>query len=135
MVHTSGKFGAASSTLEPYTVVGMADLPRAWGAHMEVEETEIIELASDRFIQLETYRQWPKLGVLWSVRRRAGESDFPLQQGSEEQIPASGQTSDEIWATLRESALAAARDAAGREAPSSGEGKRPSFLSRLFNRQ
>jgi hypothetical protein len=102
---------------------------------MEVEETEIIELESDRFIQLETYRQWPKLGVLWSVRQRAGESDFPLQQGSEEQIPASGQSSGEVWAMLRGPALAAAREAAETAAPASGEGKRPSFLSRLFHRQ
>lgn len=102
---------------------------------MEVEETEIIELTPNRFIQLETYRQWPKLGVLWSVRQRAGESDFPLQQGSEEQIPASGQGPDEVWATLRESALAAAQNAAGTAEPSSGDGKRSSIFGRLFRRQ
>jgi hypothetical protein len=102
---------------------------------MEVEETEIIELASNRFIQLETYRQWPKLGVLWSVRQRAGESDFPLQQGSEEQIPASGQSAEDVWVTLRESALIAAREAADTAAPSADEGKRSSLFARLFHRK
>jgi hypothetical protein len=102
---------------------------------MEVEETEIIELESDRFIQLEKYRQWPKLGVLWSVRQRAGESDFPLQRGSEEQLPASGQNADEVWDVLRESALAAARTAADTAASAPGKGKRPSFLGRLFHRE
>ena len=75
---------------------------------MEVEETEVIELDSARYIQLETYRQWPKLGVLWSVRHRVGESDYPVQRGSEEVVPVTGQEPEEIGANLRATALAAA---------------------------
>lgn len=101
---------------------------------MEVEETEIIELGSDRFIQLEKYRQWPKLGVLWSVRQRAGESDYPLQRGAEEQIPARGQNADDAWDTMRAAALTAAQQAAEVVAPVSDARPRPSFLDRLLRR-
>jgi hypothetical protein len=102
---------------------------------MEVEETEIIELESKRFIQLETYRQWPRLGVLWSVRQRVGDSNYPLQTGSKEQLLASGQNADEVWGSLRDQALAAAREAANTDAAASGERKRSSFLGRLFHRE
>jgi hypothetical protein len=101
---------------------------------MEVEEIETVELDGKRFIQLETYRQWPKLGVLWSVRQRSGDSDFPLARGSEEQLPRSGQDADEVWALLREQALAAAHDAAQGAAPEASGQKQTSFFGRLFRR-
>jgi hypothetical protein len=101
---------------------------------MEVEEIEVIELESNRYIQLEKYRQWPKLGVLWSVRQRVGESDYPLQRGSEEGIPASSQEPDELWNSLHAAALAAAQAAAETEGPASAGKRRPSLLARLFNR-
>jgi hypothetical protein len=104
------------------------------GASMEVEETEVIELDTGRYIQLEKYREWPKLGVLWSVRRRVGESDYPLQRGSEDRIPAAGQEPEEVWGTLRDAALAAAYVAANADGPAPGAKKRPSLLARLFNR-
>jgi hypothetical protein len=101
---------------------------------MEVEETEIIELDAGRYIQLEKYRQWPKLGVLWSVRQRVGESDYPLQRGSEERVSAGSSDPDELWNTLRDAALAAARLAVETDLPASSGEKRPSLLSRLFKR-
>lgn len=101
---------------------------------MEVEETEVIELDSRRFIQLETYRQWPNVGVLWSVRQRSGESDFPLQRGSLEQRPSGGQTADDVWSVLRESALVAAQEAATSSVSPPGGKRRPSFLDRLLHR-
>jgi hypothetical protein len=100
---------------------------------MEVEEIETVELDGKLFIQLETYRQWPKLGVLWSVRQRSGDSDFPLARGSEEQLPRS-EDADAVWARLRERALAAAQDAAQTAAPAASEQKRTSFFARLFHR-
>jgi hypothetical protein len=101
---------------------------------MEVEEIETVELDGKRFIQLETYRQWPKLGVLWSVRQHSGDSDFPLARGSEEQLPRAGQDTAEVWALLRAQALAAAQDAAQTAAPAASEQKRTSFFGRLFHR-
>jgi hypothetical protein len=101
---------------------------------MEVEEIETVELDGGRFIQLETYRQWPRLGVLWSVRQRSGDSDFPLARGSEEQLPRSGQDADEVWALLREQALTAAQDAAETAAPATGGQTRTSLIGRLFRR-
>jgi hypothetical protein len=101
---------------------------------MEVEETEVIELDSGRYIQLEKYRQWPKLGVLWSVRRRVGESDYPLQRGSEEDIAAGAQDPDALWNNLRDSALAAARLAVETDVSTSAGTKRPSLFARIFNR-
>lgn len=101
---------------------------------MEVEEIEVIELESNRYIQLEKYRQWPKFGVLWSVRQRVGESDYPLQRGSEDALPAASQEPDELWNSLRDTALAAARVAAETDVPASGGKKRPSLFARLFNR-
>jgi hypothetical protein len=100
---------------------------------MEVEEIETVELDGKRFIQLETYRQWPKLGVLWSVRQHSGDSDFPLARGSEEQLPRS-EDAEAVWARLRERALAAAQDAARTAAPEVGEQKRTSWLGRILHR-
>ena len=102
---------------------------------MEVEETEVIELDSGRYIQLEKYRQWPKLGVLWSIRHRVGESDYPVQRGSEESILRTGQESDAVWSTLRETALLAANSAAEADVSSARPQKRPSLFARLFNRE
>lgn len=102
---------------------------------MEVEETEIIELDGGRYIQLEKYRQWPKLGVLWSVRHRVGESDYPVQRGTEERIPTTGQQPDEVWAALQEAALVAANSAAGADLASAPQQKRPGLLARLFKRR
>ena len=101
---------------------------------MEVEETEVIELDAHRYIQLETYRQWPNLGVMWSVRQRVGESDFPVHRGTEVGRPVAGQTADEVWTSLRDAALAAAQDAANETPAASTGDARPSFFRRLFRR-
>lgn len=100
---------------------------------MDIEETEIIELDGKSFIQLETYRAWPKLGVMWSVRQKVGDSNFPLQQGTEEELSRSGSDPQEVWARLREAALAAAQEATASQAPSR-DSKPTSLLGRLFRR-
>jgi hypothetical protein len=102
---------------------------------IEVVETETVELDAGRFIQLETYRQWPKLGVSWSVRQRSGESDFPLKSGVVDRLPKSGDTPEAVWADLRETALSAASEAANALPPAGSGRPKPSLLGRLFGRQ
>ena len=93
---------------------------------------ETVELDDERFIALESTRNWPKYVIEWSVRRRSGDSDYPLAHGEVESMPPTeGETLEEMWARLREDALAQATAASGAE--QTQEPKR-SFLGRLFGR-
>jgi hypothetical protein len=96
---------------------------------------ESIDVDSETFIVLSYDRTWPKYVVTWSVRRRAGESDFPVETGSVGDLPPRQGTLEDLWDRLRQEALAQAQNAVGvtDTAPVGGTATR-GFLSRLFGR-
>jgi hypothetical protein len=102
----------------------------------EIEQTDVVELEGDRFISLQSSRRWPMYVVEWSVRRRVGDSDFPLISGKVEKMPpAEGTDLDEIWNDLREEALAQAHSAFEGISTSAEPHQKPSLLGRLFKKR
>jgi hypothetical protein len=70
-----------------------------------IERFESVDIEGDRSIFLEFGRKWPKYVVAWSVRERAGDSDFPVEAGSIDLLPTSEREGEEIWDELRQQAL------------------------------
>jgi hypothetical protein len=102
----------------------------------EIEHSDTVELEQDRFISLQSSRKWPKYVVDWSVRRRVGDSDFPLVGGTVEQMPpAEGMDLEAMWSDLRQRALAQAQAAIEGIPASTVSHKSKSLLGRLFGRQ
>jgi|SRR5947209_2378423 len=101
-----------------------------------VERLETVEIDADHWIQLEFGRRWPKYVVDWSVRRRAGEGDFPLASGSAEGMPPRDQGGmDALWDELRATAVDQARAAWVEGVRAEGEPpKSRSLLGRLLGR-
>jgi hypothetical protein len=99
----------------------------------EYFSTHTYELDPDRWIAVEISRRWPKYVATWSIRQRAGDSDFPLASGELERMPPpEGADLEAELDTLREQA----RQQALNTLPSEEE-RRPAgkgFLSRLFGR-
>lgn len=96
---------------------------------------ETVELDADSWIALEYSRQWPKYVVSWSIRRRAGDSDFPLARGQVDVLPSSqGAMTEEMWAELRRQGLDQAMAHAQSAAATTGNRKQ-SFLGRLLGRR
>jgi hypothetical protein len=96
--------------------------------------SETLDLDAEHFVLLETSRQWPKYVATWSVRRREGDSDYPVSSGSVERMPPSPESPvDDLLADLRSEALAAAEQAAG-NAPGAAVEPNRSFLDRLLGR-
>ncbi len=91
---------------------------------------EIVELEENRWILLVYSRRWPIYVIDWSIRQRVGDSDFPTQRGQVE-APPSRENGEEIWASLRQSALDEAMVIAETASP---EPKSRSLVSRLFGR-
>lgn len=97
----------------------------------EYFSTHTYELDPDRWIVVEISRRWPKYVASWSVRQRAGDSDFPLVSGELDQMPPDspadleGQLDD-----LREQGRRAALAAVPQEHPS--EPRKRGLISRLF---
>jgi hypothetical protein len=94
---------------------------------------ETVELDADRWIVLVFERRWPKYVVSWSIRRRSGESDFPIARGEVEAPPSRDSADGEaIWAELRRQAIGQATASlavAGEVAP-----KSRSLISRILGR-
>ena len=65
---------------------------------------ETVELSADRWIALEFSREWPRYVVTWSVRRRHGDSDFPVVGGRVVREPDRARSADEIWNEGRDQA-------------------------------
>lgn len=92
---------------------------------------ESLDLDDHHFVSIEMVRQWPKYVVTWAVRRRAGDTDYPVQTGTLERMPPpAGEGVDDMLASMREEAIEQARQAAGsvEEEPA---GEKRSFLDRL----
>jgi len=97
--------------------------------HMDRVETE--DLDEQQFVRLSFERRWPKYVVSWSVRRRSGDSNFPVAQGGVDRMPpAATDDIDALWDDLRQEALSQAHAAVPAAAP-----KSKSFLGRMFNRE
>lgn len=77
----------------------------------ELPWLETIDVDEKDFINLEADRVWPKYQIAWQIRRRSGDSDFPLQQGVVERMPPADGNLDQMWTELRAEALAAAQAA------------------------
>jgi hypothetical protein len=107
----------------------MMNNPHEEPAVDEDQSTHVENLEGDRFIAVELSRRWPKYVATWSVRRRVGDSDFPLASGELERMP---EGEDPPWESLRQDALAEARAAAATVAPAP---QKQGFLSRLFGRR
>lgn len=102
----------------------------------EFVHVETSDIDADRFILLEGRRAWPKYVVAWSIRRRSGETDFPLASGTLERMPPKDGTSlDELWEEMRAQALSQAADAGERLPAQETATKRPSLLDRLLGRR
>lgn len=102
----------------------------------EITRSETVDIDDQRFILLEFGRRWPRYVLDWSVRQRAGESDFPLAGGTLDRLPPpSGEDIDALWEELRQEALGQANQAVGSVSPAADQGSvRRSFWSRLFGR-
>ncbi len=106
----------------------MPDNSREYRIVEDEGRVEIEELDPERFISIEMSRRWPKYVATWSVRRRSGDTDFPMASGEVERMPAEGV---DPWEDLRAQSLLAARVAAQQTEPPP---KKRSIVSRLFNR-
>lgn len=96
---------------------------------------EVFELDADQYILVEVSREWPRYVATWSIRRRAGETDFPMDSGRVEQMPPADPAElDAMLSALRDEARQEAIRAAKSAAPTS-TGKGESFLGRLFGRK
>lgn len=99
----------------------------------EYFSTHTYELDPDRWIVVEISRRWPKYVAAWSIRQRAGDSDFPLASGEVERMPpTAGAEMEAELETLREQARQQALAALPRDPER--EPRRKGFLSRLFGR-
>ena len=101
-----------------------------------IERVETVEIDADHWIQLEFGRRWPKYVVDWSVRRRAGEGDFPIASGASEGMPPrDGGDMDALWDDLRTAAVEQARTAWVADVRVEAEApKQRSLLNRLLGR-
>lgn len=101
-----------------------------------IERTEMVDIDAERFISLEFSREWPKYTVSWWVRRRVGESDFPLAEGKVDRLPPGpAESLDDMWDELRQRAVdeaQAAAESAALGAPQ--QSRRRSLLDRLLGR-
>lgn len=95
---------------------------------LDLPETEIIDLDERQFVSLEASRVWPKYRITWSIRRRTGDSDFPLASGMVESLPRDD--AEEMWRELRSQALDQAMNTAPAKPPRTG-----TLLSRLLGRR
>lgn len=91
---------------------------------------ELVDLGDEHWIALSYTRRWPKYVVNWSIRRRAGDSDFPLANGELEALPSTGPSTEEIWSRLRQLAV---EEATARQQIIPARGKR-SLLARILGR-
>jgi hypothetical protein len=99
----------------------------------DVPADETIELSIDRWIVLAFAREWPRYVVNWSVRQRAGDSDFPLLSGQASLAPERDRSSEEMWSQARDLATDdanAALETRVADAPTRKRG----LLSRIFSR-
>lgn len=79
---------------------------------------QVVELDADSWISVEIDRQWPKYVATWSIRRRIGDSDYPVRSGTVERIPPSDPTElDDMIEKLRQEAV----DQATAEVASTGQ--------------
>lgn len=97
---------------------------------------EVVELDANSWISVEIERQWPKYVATWSIRRRAGDSDFPLDSGTVERMPPSDPAElDDMLVSLRQEAIDQATAAtAGLEHRQPGGRRKGRFLDRLLGR-
>lgn len=97
----------------------------------EAPPDQTIELDDDRFILIQFERAWPRYSAAWTVRRRSGDSDFPLTSGKVEVLP-DRESPENPWESVAAGARAAATAAAA-----AWEEERPprSFLERLLGRE
>ncbi|HZU12607.1 MAG TPA: hypothetical protein VFB58_07180 [Chloroflexota bacterium] len=91
----------------------------------EQPDVEALDLGDDLWIDLQQSREWPKYVVTWSVRRKQGDSDYPVASGRLERMP--GGDPEELLAAMREDALAEAKSAVPRQQPPT------SWLRRLLS--
>jgi len=96
-----------------------------------IPDDELIESNGGGFVRLTYSRPWPRYVVEWSVRRRRGDTDFPVASGEVEAGPEEAESSD-VWNRLRERALQAVEEAGSK--PGAGSGGKGSWLARLFGR-
>jgi hypothetical protein len=91
------------------------------------------ELDPDRWIAVEIERRWPKYVALWSIRRRSGDSDYPVAFGELEEMPPKDPADlDLVLDRLRDEARRTAlASAAAQTAP---EEQKRGFFSRVFGR-
>lgn len=100
----------------------------------ETEGGQIVELDADSWISVEIDRQWPKYVATWSIRRRAGDSDYPARSGTLARLPPSDPAQlDDMLANLRQEAIEQATAAAADRSPEQPR-KKPSFFDRLLQR-
>jgi hypothetical protein len=96
---------------------------------------EVFELDADRFILIEVSREWPRYVATWSIRRRSGDTDFPVQSGRVERMPPSDPAElDAALDSLRDKARRDAMNAA-QTSGQADEEKKGSLLGRLFGRR
>ncbi|MGH2408913.1 MAG: hypothetical protein ACRDGS_00955 [Chloroflexota bacterium] len=76
----------------------------------DMPENESIEIDGDRYVALVSERRWPKFVMLWALRQRDGDSDFPISGGEIESLPRADLSELEQWSNLREEALQAAQE-------------------------
>lgn len=91
---------------------------------------ETIELEDGEFLSLDSDRVWPKYRVVWAIRRRSGDSDFPAASGFVEVMPPASGDLEGMWAELRDQAYSAAMAARSGQVEH-GEVKK-SLFGRLF---
>lgn len=103
----------------------------------ELESVETLELDEDSFITIEITRQWPRYVASWSVRRREGESDYPVKSGEIERMPPRDPSElPAVLARLRQDAVTQATEAVQAGAGDRTETKEErSLLGRLFGRR
>lgn len=91
---------------------------------------ETIEREDGTFLSLESARIWPKYRITWAVRRRSGESDFPIAVGYVEAMPPADGNLQAMWTDLRSRALA--ESGASRRLVSEEREPKKSLFRRLF---
>ncbi|GAC1627011.1 MAG: hypothetical protein NVS4B2_06820 [Chloroflexota bacterium] len=103
-------------------------------ALQELDHVETEELDGDRSVQFEFGRRWPKYVVTWSIRQRAGDSDFPVANGEITSMPpATGDDLESLWNDLRQRAHAEACEAGAASGANAGRSR--SFFDRLLGRR
>lgn len=99
----------------------------------ELPMDETIEIDSDRWISLVFERRWPKNVVIWSIRQRVGDSDFPVQQGEVEGVLRAGDDAPALWESLRGRAVEQAQAAVALSVPEGSGGR--SLIDRILGRR